>query len=280
MKSTTLPHTLIPSPNHYNSRNGCRVEWITLHIMVGSLAGTDSVFQRASYQASTHYGIGSNGEIHQYVSEDVGAWGDGSKDWNSRSISIEHEGGSVFYPCTIQCVQASAKLCADIARRYGWTRLVLGQNIKRHRDNPATDHKTCPDLAPNGLPVENVINAANNILAAEQTMTEMEDNPMADIMIRDDNTGSIYYCNPLIGRVHLTHPDQCKVLEQAGVATIHGNKDYPIWARFDQIHELALNQFTGELAKLTPSLKVAAVSATTQAGELPTDADNAATIQA
>ena len=48
------------SPNRYNGRNGYAISHITLHIMVGTLAGTYSVFQRAG-GASAHYGIGGNG---------------------------------------------------------------------------------------------------------------------------------------------------------------------------------------------------------------------------
>lgn len=36
--------TWIGSPNHYNGRNGHAISHITLHIMVGTLTGTDSVF--------------------------------------------------------------------------------------------------------------------------------------------------------------------------------------------------------------------------------------------
>ena len=59
----------IGSPNHYSGRAGHKVTHITLHIMAGFLAGTDSVFSRSSSQASAHYGIGAGGEIHQYVDE-------------------------------------------------------------------------------------------------------------------------------------------------------------------------------------------------------------------
>ena len=47
------------SPNHYVGRNGYGVTHITLHIMVGYLAGTDSTFASQSSRASAHYGIGA-----------------------------------------------------------------------------------------------------------------------------------------------------------------------------------------------------------------------------
>jgi hypothetical protein len=167
----------IGSPNHYNGRNGYAVTHITLHIMVGHLAGTDSVFLSANSQASAHYGIGADGAIHQYVSENDGSYSDANFTSNNSTISIEHEGGMNGIPCTQACMNASARLCADIARRYGWTHLRhdgLNGNIWLHREVPGTDHYGCPDLAPNGLDINYVINKANQILegADEMALTD------------------------------------------------------------------------------------------------------------
>lgn len=158
--------TWIGSPNHYNGRNGYEITHITLHIMVGRLAGTDSVFQRPG-GASAHYGIGSNGEKHQYVSENDGSWSDANYMSNNSTISIEHEGGMAGIPCTRACMDASAQLCADIARRQNWNRLWhdgLNGNVWLHREIPGTDHYGCPDKAVNGLDVDYIINKANQLL--------------------------------------------------------------------------------------------------------------------
>lgn len=164
----------IGSPNHYNGRNGYHVNHITLHIMVGRLTGTDSVFQSSESAASAHYGIGGNGTIHQYVDESNGSWSDANYTSNNSTISIEHEGGMAGIPCTQACMDASAALCADIARRHGWDHLwhdKLNGNIWLHREIPGTDHAGCPDLAPNGLDVNYVINKANEILQEGGNMT-------------------------------------------------------------------------------------------------------------
>ena len=157
----------IGSPNHYNGRAGHKVTHITLHIMAGFLAGTDSVFSRPSSQASAHYGIGANGEIHQYVGEANGSWSDANYESNMSTISIEHEGGIAQAECTQACIDASARLCADIAQRYGlgmlWHDGTRG-NVWLHREISGTDHATCPDLAPNGLPYQQVIDKANKII--------------------------------------------------------------------------------------------------------------------
>lgn len=166
--------TWIGSPNHYNGRNGLAITHITLHIMVGHLAGTDSVFQHTG-GASAHYGIGADGTIHQYVSENDGSWSDANYASNNSTISIEHEGGMDGVPCTRACMDASAQLCADIARRHGWTRLWhdgLKGNIWLHREIPGTDHAGCPDRAPNSLDVTYVINKANQLLQGDDMSAE------------------------------------------------------------------------------------------------------------
>lgn len=166
------------SPNHYNGRNGYKVTHITLHIMVGYLAGTDATFAKASSKASAHYGVGATGEIHQYVDEANGSYSDANYASNNSCISIEHEGGMAQGAvCTQACVDASARLCADIARRYGWDHLWhdgTRGNVWLHREIPGTDHAGCPDLAPNGLPYQQVIDKANAILKGEDMTTPNE----------------------------------------------------------------------------------------------------------
>lgn len=50
---------------------------IVCHIMEGTLAGTDQEFHNPKRNASTHFGIGRDGTIHQYVDLKDGAWGNG-----------------------------------------------------------------------------------------------------------------------------------------------------------------------------------------------------------
>lgn len=167
------------SPNHYTGRNGYGVTHITLHIMVGYLAGTDSTFANPSSQSSAHYGVGATGEIHQYVAETDGSYSDANYASNCSTISIEHEGGMADGAvCTRACIDASARLCADIARRYGWKKLWhdgLRGNVWLHREIPGTDHAACPDLAPNGLPFQQVIDKANNLLEGKEMALTDED---------------------------------------------------------------------------------------------------------
>lgn len=101
--------TWIGSPNFgyptgSHGRSGYAPIAIVYHIMEGSLAGTDSWFQNPASSASAHFGVGANGEIHQYVLTDDAAWTNGivnRPSWrllksgvnpNLYTLSIEHEG--------------------------------------------------------------------------------------------------------------------------------------------------------------------------------------------
>ena len=108
--------TWIGSPNHYAGRNGYEVTHITLHIMVGRLAGTDATFQNPVRQASSTYGIGSTGLIHQYVRETDAPWTDSHYASNCPTISIEPRRAWTLAP---PCARTSR---ADTAgRAYGTT---------------------------------------------------------------------------------------------------------------------------------------------------------------
>lgn len=208
------------SPNHYNGRSGYQVTHITLHIMVGYLAGTDSTFANSASQASAHYGIGADGTIHQYVSERDGSYSDANYASNNSCISIEHEGGMAQGAvCTQACIDASARLCADIARRYGWEHLWhdgLKGNVWLHREIPGTDHACCPDLAPNGLPFQQVIDKANAILNGKTTNQERKEN-MAEMLFNNTDNGKVYYWNILTGCKYIGVSDQLEILKAAGV---------------------------------------------------------------
>lgn len=214
----------IGSPNHYTGRDGYNVTHITLHIMVGHLTGTDSVFTNSGSQSSAHYGIGADGTIHQYVSEKDGSWSDANYTSNHSTVSIEHEGGMAGIPCTQACMDASARLCADIARRYGWTRLWhdgLNGNIWLHREVPGTDHYGCPDRTVNGLDVDYVINKANEILGGSN-MTSAQD--VWDYPIGAEGTAGKDN-QPAWNRLSWIHKDTSRLYAVLGRTDDGGTKD-------------------------------------------------------
>lgn len=117
-----------PSPN-FGIRT-LKPELVVIHVMAGTLVGTDSWFATPSSQVSAHYGVGLKGEIHQYVDEKNKAWHAGRVDHptftlykpninpNEYTIGIEHEGQDLSKGPQAQ-LQASADLVKDICVRWG-----------------------------------------------------------------------------------------------------------------------------------------------------------------
>ncbi|MEN9614008.1 MAG: hypothetical protein RLZZ347_315 [Candidatus Parcubacteria bacterium] len=117
------------SPNFWVGRKTYRPEAVVIHIMDGTLGGTDAWFADHNSQVSAHYGIGKLGEVHQYVQENDTAWHAGRVDapvWklirpninpNLYTIGIEHEGkpDDVW---TDAMKQASATMIREICQRW------------------------------------------------------------------------------------------------------------------------------------------------------------------
>ncbi|MGV3622108.1 MAG: N-acetylmuramoyl-L-alanine amidase [Archangium sp.] len=77
------------SPNYSSGRSS--YEFVLIHTMQGSYAGTKSWFQNTSSNVSSHYIIrSSDGQITQMVEHKDTAWHAGC--YNGRSIGLEHEG--------------------------------------------------------------------------------------------------------------------------------------------------------------------------------------------
>ncbi|MFJ2029415.1 N-acetylmuramoyl-L-alanine amidase [Streptosporangium sp. NPDC087985] len=66
------------------------VRGVVIHIMAGTLAGTDSWFRNPAAQASSHFGTGKQGALVQWVDTKDRSWTQalGNRSW----ISIENEG--------------------------------------------------------------------------------------------------------------------------------------------------------------------------------------------
>ncbi|PLS24333.1 N-acetylmuramoyl-L-alanine amidase [Bifidobacterium imperatoris] len=248
------------SPNHYNGRNGYKVTHITLHIMVGSLEGTNACFQRPSYRASSTYGVGTDGTIYQWVDEANGAWCDANMASDCSGISIEHAGGIAGIAPTAAEYEASARLCADIARRYGWTKLWHDEtggrrgNIVLHREVPGTTHAGCPDRTINGLDVARVITRANQLLNGGTT--PRKGNDMAEMLFNDLDTGKVYYWNILTGIKYIGVPDQLTVLKKAGVPEMETSSKGPWMTRAAEITDNTLASI-----KTTEAAQSAAIDA-------------------
>lgn len=63
---------------------------VVLHVMQGTLEGTDAWFHNKDAEVSAHFGIGKAGQVYQWVELDRVAWAE--MNYNDTSWSIEHEG--------------------------------------------------------------------------------------------------------------------------------------------------------------------------------------------
>lgn len=119
----------IGSTNFTQGRGGYKPEAIVIHVMDGTLKGTDAWFNNKGSGVSAHYGIGKNGEVHQYVRDEDMAWHAGavvrptwslikSANPNLYTIGIEHEGTATSAWTEAQKA-ASAKLIRELCVKYG-----------------------------------------------------------------------------------------------------------------------------------------------------------------
>lgn len=117
------------SPNFWKGRDGKKPVAVVIHVMAGTLPGTDAWFANPKSQVSAHYGVGKNGEIHQYVKEEDSAWHVGRVQdpvWkgydgtnpNRTTVGIEHEGSDLSKQPDIE-IRASALLVRDVCLRNG-----------------------------------------------------------------------------------------------------------------------------------------------------------------
>ncbi|MEO3851931.1 N-acetylmuramoyl-L-alanine amidase [Streptomyces sp. B8F3] len=116
------------------------IDRVVIHVTEGSYAVALKVFGDPGHGAATHYVIrAEDGHVAQTVRELDVAFHAGNREWNERSVGIEHE-GFVDRPETLTDVmyRSSAKLTADICRRYGIP--VDREHIVGHNEVPQATH--------------------------------------------------------------------------------------------------------------------------------------------
>lgn len=154
MSNSSLVNYTQISPNR-SSRDHV-IDTITIHCMAGNLSieTCGSLFSRSSTQASSNYGVGSDGRIGLYVEEKDRSWATSSRANDSRAVTIEvaNDGGEPDWHVSDTALNALIKLVADICQRNGIKKLlwkndssligqVSQQNMTVHR---WFDTKACP----------------------------------------------------------------------------------------------------------------------------------------
>lgn len=147
MSKSSLVQVNVPahSGNYTVGRSGRKIEAITIHHMAGVLTAEQcgAIFQQAGRGGSSHYGIGNDGKIGQYVDESNTAWTNSNWDSNCKSVTIEtsncENGGQ--WKVSDKALNSLIKLVADIGKRNNLGTLVKGKNVTWHSMYAST---SCP----------------------------------------------------------------------------------------------------------------------------------------
>lgn len=129
--------------NNCSKPRGGKICRITIHHMAGNLTVEQcaAVFC-GTRQASSNYGIGSDGRVGLYVEEKNRAWTSSSKANDNLAVTIEVANSVTEEPWTVSDAAYSKliELCADICRRNGKSKLLyLGSRAATDAYSPAAD---------------------------------------------------------------------------------------------------------------------------------------------
>lgn len=143
------------SPNKTAPRNH-KIDTITIHCVVGqcTVETLGNIFAPTSRQASSNYGVGTDGRIGMYVEEKDRSWCSSNAANDNRAVTIEVASDTTHpYAVNDKAFAALLDLITDICKRNGIDRLVWstnkadrvnhknGCNMTVHRDYA---NKSCP----------------------------------------------------------------------------------------------------------------------------------------
>jgi len=139
MSNSKLVNYTKISPN--SSARTAKIDRITIHHMAGNLSieACAAVFQNTSRQASSNYGVGTDGRVGLYVDESRRAWTSSNRDNDNRAVTIEvaNDGGAPDWHVSDKALEATIALCVDICQRNGIRKL----NFTGDKSGNLTMHK-------------------------------------------------------------------------------------------------------------------------------------------
>lgn len=125
------------SPHRTSPRNH-PIDTITIHHMAGNLSveACGNVFQ--SREASSNYGIGTDGRVGMYVEEKDRSWAsaNGANDHRAVTIEVANDGGDNWH-VSDTALEKCIELCVDICKRNGIEKL----NFTGNKSGNLTMHK-------------------------------------------------------------------------------------------------------------------------------------------
>lgn len=127
------------SPN-YSKRSG-KISKITIHHMAGNLSVEvcGNVFATTSRQASSNYGVGTDGRVGMYVEEKNRAWTSSNRENDNMAVTIEVANDQIGgnWHVSDKALAATIELCVDICKRNGIEKL----NYTGDKNGNLTMHK-------------------------------------------------------------------------------------------------------------------------------------------
>ena len=235
MTVSSLSSVSIISPNTSGLRTA-PISKVTVHHMAGDLTVEQcgSIFKSASRQASSNYGVGSDGRIGCYLEEEYHPWTSSSY-WNDdRAITLEVADYNLGdWSPSKAAYSKTVELCADICKRHGiepWYDGTPNATFTEHRMFAAT---SCPgDWWHAKMP--NFVDDVKKAMTNERYGVPME------ALIHPDECGIMFYvCGTDI--IPLGDPDNVTAIEmmaeKCGVDMPHveiGSKAAPYGWRFFQ----------------------------------------------
>ncbi|MEU6979559.1 peptidoglycan-binding protein [Streptomyces sp. NPDC046371] len=103
-----------PVPN-FTKDGQLEVRGLVVHIMDGTLAGTDSWFRNPASQASSHFGTGRAGQLYQWVDTSNRGWAQSAGNRTWLSSENEGRGGQAL---TEQQLDRNAEIFAWVVKTY------------------------------------------------------------------------------------------------------------------------------------------------------------------
>lgn len=260
--SALISETVLANANNYwGDRKGAKINKIIIHHMaaVWTAKRCAQSFQDPNRGASANYCIGYSGETVLSVPEDLCAGTSGGTkngvkvngfeiDRYAITIEVSNSAMGGDWKVSDAALKSLINLCADIAKRYNFGRLVKGKNLCWHQMYAAT---ACPgpyllskmdyicdevnkrfekDTAKGFLTGVNISRAADALVMYCNPIVEAPTNKWG-FEIACDRRG-VAICDPVYGKGHMSVPEGGRVYSGHGKGGDFINKlkkGYRVW---------------------------------------------------
>lgn len=169
-----------PIPHNFTPGGQASVRGVVVHIMAGTLAGTEAWFRNPQAQASSHFGTGKAGALYQWVDTADRAWAQAGGNATWLSVENEGKGGDEL---TEAQLESNAEVLAWAHKRYGvplrLAKSTSDAGLAYHALGGAAwgGHTSCPG--------PRIVAQLPQIVSRAKRIVEGESDPMAGITKKD-----------------------------------------------------------------------------------------------